>query len=55
MGNCSNSASNVFFVLSHDRRRVLHFNVTEFPSAQWTGQQIIEAFPEDAHARLRCA
>ena len=37
----------VFFVLSHDRRRVLHFNVTEFPSAQWTGQQIIEAFPED--------
>jgi putative transposase len=37
----------VFFVLAHDRRRVLHFNVTEFPSAQWTGQQIIEAFPED--------
>src|ERR1017187_10796401 len=26
---------------------VLHFNVTEFPSAQWTGQQIIQAFPED--------
>ena len=37
----------VLFVLSHDRRRVLHFNITEFPSARWTGQQIIEAFPED--------
>jgi putative transposase len=37
----------VFFVLAHDRRRVLHFNVTELPSAPWTGQQIIEAFPED--------
>src|SRR5450759_5446556 len=41
----------VFFVLAHDRRRVLHFNVTDFPSAQWTGQQIIEAFPEDTAPR----
>jgi putative transposase len=37
----------VFFVLAHDRRRVLHFNVTENPSAEWTAQQIVEAFPED--------
>jgi len=37
----------VFFVLAHDRRRILHFNVTEHPSAAWTAQQIIEAFPED--------
>ncbi len=36
----------VFFVLSHVRRRVLHFNVTEHPGAAWTAQQIIEAFPE---------
>ena len=35
----------VLVVLAHDRRRVVHFNVTEHPSAQWTGQQIIEAFP----------
>jgi transposase InsO family protein len=38
----------VFFVLRHDRRRVVHFNITEFPSAAWTAQQIIEAFPEDS-------
>jgi hypothetical protein len=37
----------VFFVLAHDRRRVLHFNVTEHPSAVWTAQQVVEAFPED--------
>ena len=35
----------VFLILSHDRRRVLHFNVTHNPSAQWTAQQIAEAFP----------
>jgi transposase InsO family protein len=37
----------VFLVLSHDRRRVVHWNVTSHPGAQWTAQQIIEAFPED--------
>ena len=41
----------VFFVLNHDRRRVLHFNITEFPSATWTAQQIVEAFPEDSAPR----
>jgi len=35
----------VLVVLAHSRRRVLHFNVTENPTAQWTAQQIIEAFP----------
>jgi len=34
-----------FVVLAHDRRRVLHFNVTNSPTAAWTAQQIIEAFP----------
>ncbi|MEP6652219.1 MAG: integrase core domain-containing protein [Myxococcales bacterium] len=38
----------VFFVLAHDRRRVLHFSVTEHPSATWTAQQIVEAFPDDS-------
>jgi putative transposase len=37
----------VFVVLSHDRREVLHFNVTANPTAQWTAQQITEAFPWD--------
>lgn len=35
----------VFLVLAHHRRRVLHFNVTAHPTAEWTGQQIVEALP----------
>jgi putative transposase len=33
----------VLVVLSHVRRRLVHFNVTEHPSAEWTGRQLIEA------------
>src|SRR5262249_34007111 len=29
----------VFFILAHDRRRVVHFNVTEHPTADWTAHQ----------------
>jgi hypothetical protein len=36
----------VFIVLEHRRRKVLHFNVTEHPTAAWTCQQIVEAFAE---------
>jgi transposase InsO family protein len=35
----------VFIVLSHLRRKILHFNVTATPSARWTAQQLREAFP----------
>ena len=35
----------VFLVLAHDRRRILHFNVTAHPTAEWVGQQLREAFP----------
>ena len=35
----------VFIVLSHDRRQIVHFNVTAHPSAMWTAQQLVEAFP----------
>jgi putative transposase len=41
----------VFVVLSHYRRRVVYFNVTEHPTARWTGQQIVAAFPEDTAPR----
>ena len=37
----------VFIVLAHNRRRIVHFNVTEHPMAQCTAQQIVEAFPFD--------
>ncbi|MDA2935323.1 integrase core domain-containing protein [Acidobacteria bacterium AH-259-D05] len=37
----------VLVILAHDRRKVVHFNVTEYPTAFWTAQQMIEAFPED--------
>jgi len=37
----------VFIVIAHDRRRIVHFNLTEHPTAQWTAQQIVEAFPFD--------
>jgi len=34
-----------FVILSHDRRRIIHFNVTDHPTAAWAAQQIREAFP----------
>ena len=36
-----------FVILAHERRRIVHFNVTPHPSAAWTAQQLIEAFPAD--------
>ena len=41
----------VFVVLAHERRRVVHFNVTESPTAAWTALQIVEAFPEETAPR----
>jgi transposase InsO family protein len=37
----------VWFVLDHDRRRVIHFNVTTNPTASWVIQQLRVAFPSD--------
>jgi putative transposase len=34
-----------FFVINHDRRRILHFNVTRHPTSRWIVQQLREAFP----------
>ncbi len=35
----------VRIVLAPHRRRLISFNVTEPPTAQWTGQHLVEAFP----------
>ena len=35
----------VFLVLRHERREVVHFNITEHPTARWSAQQMVEAFP----------
>ena len=37
----------VFVVLSLDRRHILHVGVTSNPTAQWTGRQLVAAFPDD--------
>ena len=41
----------VFIILRHDRRSIIHFNVTEHPSAEWTAQQMVDAFPWDTAPR----
>ena len=41
----------VFVVLRHDRRELLHLNVTDHPTAVWTARQILEAFPNETAPR----
>src|SRR6516164_9727395 len=36
----------VFVVLAHQRRRLLHFNVTSHPSSEWAAQQIVSGWAE---------
>jgi putative transposase len=35
----------VLFVLAHERKRVVHFNVTEHPTGTWTTEQLVQVFP----------
>jgi putative transposase len=42
----------VFLVLAHERRRIVHFAVTPHPTAEWTIQQLSEAFPWDTSPRF---
>src|ERR1022692_1147584 len=41
-----------FFIISHDRRRILHFNVTPHPTSSWIVQQLREAFPYQSSPRF---
>src|SRR5688572_13443317 len=42
----------VLVLLSHHRRRIVHLRITEHPTAAWTAQQLIEAFPEESGSAL---
>jgi hypothetical protein len=49
---------NVLFVLlimAYERRRLVHFNITEHSTAEWTAQQVIDAFPWDRAPGISCA
>jgi transposase InsO family protein len=37
----------VLLILVHERRGVVHVNITEHPTAEWTAQQVVDAFPWD--------
>ena len=41
-----------FFIISHDRRRIVHFNVTKHPTSLWVIQQLREAFPFESAPRF---
>jgi putative transposase len=41
----------VLLILAHHRRRIVHFSVTEHPTAAWTAQQVVDAFPWDKAPR----
>ena len=41
-----------FFVIGHDRRRILQFNVTRHPTSLWVVQQLREAFPYESAPRF---
>jgi putative transposase len=41
-----------FFIISHDRRRILHSNITKHPTSLWVVQQLREAFPFDSAPRF---
>jgi hypothetical protein len=42
----------VFVALAHVRRKVGHFAITDAPSAFWTGQQLVDAFPFETPPKI---
>ena len=41
-----------FFIISHERRQILHVNVTRHPTSTWIAQQLREAFPYESAPRF---
>jgi putative transposase len=41
----------VVVVLPHHRERILHANTTAHPTAEWSAQQVVDAFPDDTAPR----
>jgi transposase InsO family protein len=41
----------VLVILAHERQRIVHINVTEHPTVEWTAQQVVDAFPWDTEPR----
>jgi transposase InsO family protein len=41
----------VFVILSHARRRVVHFNLTTVPTAAWVTGPLRQAFPDETASR----
>ena len=41
----------VLVLLTHEPRRIIRVNITEHPTAEWTAQQIVDAFPDDTAPR----
>ena len=41
----------VLVILRHARRQIMHCHVTEHPTAAWTAQQVVDAFPWDEASR----
>ena len=44
----------VLLVIERDRRKVLHVNVTAYPTAAWVTQQLRAAFPFERSPRGTC-
>jgi hypothetical protein len=39
-------------ILTHDRRKIVRFDVTPYPTAGWLSRQVTEAFPWDTASRF---